>query len=94
MLALRNTNPALAINASYKRLATSDSSRVFAYEREKEGHKIVVIMNMGNSSQLFTINDPGINGEPMNVFLGVTEKVSNTHRFSIEPWGYIVYDYH
>jgi glycosidase len=93
LLSLRKTNPALASDASYKRLPTSNDDAVLAYVREKAGRKAVMIFNMSKKGQKFTIKDSTITGEPMNVFMGVNEKVSDTHEFSIEPWGYIVYDY-
>ena len=93
LLTLRKTNPALAVDASYKRLASSNNDVVFAYVREKEGRKAVMVFNMSKKAQQFTISDSVINGEPMNVFIGVKEKVSDTQKFSIEPWGYIVYDF-
>jgi hypothetical protein len=52
-----------------------------------------MIFNMSKAAQKFSIADSAINGEPMNVFMGVSEKISGTHEFSVEPWGYIVYDY-
>ena len=93
MLNLRKSNPALAADASYKRLSSSADSAVFAYKREKDGHKVVVILNLSPKPQKFTINDPSVNDEPLNIFMGVKEKVNETHQFSIEQWGYIVYDY-
>ena len=59
----------------------------------KMGHKVVVILNFSKQAQKFTIKDASISGDPMNIFMGVKEKVNDTHEFSIEPWGYIVYDY-
>ncbi|MEO7306010.1 MAG: alpha-amylase family glycosyl hydrolase [Ferruginibacter sp.] len=93
MLALRKSNMALAADASYKKLASSADASIFAYGREKEGHKVVVILNLSKQAQKFTIKDVSINGDPMNIFMGVKEKVNEAHEFSIEPWGYIVYDY-
>jgi glycosidase len=93
MLKLRKTNPALAADGSYKKLITANDMAIFAYLREKQGHKIGVILNLSNQPQRFTIKDKNIYGMPMNVFMGVKEKVSSTHVFSIEPWGYIVYDF-
>ena len=61
--------------------------------REKDGRKAVMVFNMSGKGQKFMIKDPVINGEPLNLFMGVTEKISDTHEFSVEPWGYIVYDY-
>ncbi|HMI78809.1 MAG TPA: DUF3459 domain-containing protein, partial [Ferruginibacter sp.] len=91
LLKLRKANPALSADASYKKLSSSKDAGVFAYQREKNGRKIIVILNLSKQPQKFTIKD--ISGEPMNVFMGVKETVSATHEFSIEPWGFIVYDY-
>ena len=93
LLHLRKSDPALAADASYKKLATGNDNAIFAYEREKEGHKIVVILNLSNQPQRFTINESSITGNPLNIFLGVKEKVNTTHVFSMEQWGYIVYEY-
>ena len=93
MLGLRKSNMALAADASYKRLSGTADTSIFAYKREKEGHKVVVILNLSKQAQKFSIKDASINGNPMNIFMGVKEKVNDIHEFSIEPWGYIVYDY-
>ncbi len=93
LLNLRKNNPALAANASYKKLVTANDQAIFAYVRESGKNKVVVILNLSKQPQSFTIKDAAINGNPMNVFMGVKEKVDETQVFSIEPWGYIVYDY-
>ena len=93
MLTLRRANPALAADAAYKKLKSSADAAVFSYLREKDGHKVAVILNLSKNPQKFTITDAAIDGEPLNVFMGVKEKVNTAHEFSIEPWGYIVYDY-
>ena len=93
MLTLRKANPALAADASYKKLASSADTAVFSYQREKDGHKVVVVLNLSKLPQKFTITDASIDGEPLNIFMGVKEKISTSHQFSIEPWGYIVYEY-
>ena len=93
LLTLRRRTPALAADASYAKLATTNDVAIFAYTREKEGHKIAVILNLSNQPQRFTIKEKTIYGQPMNVFLGVNEKLYREHVYSIEPWGYIVYNY-
>jgi len=93
MLTLRKSNPALAADASYKRLTSTADTSIFAYVREKEGHKIAVILNLSKHPQKFKITDTSINGNPYNVFLYTNEKADTQHEFSIEPWGFIVYDY-
>lgn len=91
MLGLRKRNPALAAEASFRRLNSSADTAIYSYQREMNGHKVVVILNLSKQPQRFTIKE--IEGEPLNVFMGVKEKISSTHEFSVEPWGYIVYDY-
>jgi alpha-amylase len=93
LLHLRRKNPALAADASYKKLETGNDMAIFAYVREKAGHKIVVILNLSNEPQRFTIDDKSLTGNPLNIFMGVKEKVNPTHVFSLEQWGYIVYEY-
>ncbi len=93
LLTLRKTNPALAADANYKRLVSSNDDAIFSYLREKNGHKVVVILNLSNKEQKFTIKDKNISGMPMNVFLMQKETVNPSHTYSVEPWGYIVYDY-
>lgn len=93
LLSLRKTNPALNYDAMYKKLSSTNEKAVYAYIREKEGRKVVVIMNLSKQGQKFKVTDAGINGNPLNVFMGVNETISDQHEFSIEPWGYIVYDY-
>jgi glycosidase len=93
LLTLRKKTPALAADAAYKKLVTCNDAAIFAYTREKQGHKIAVVLNLSNEPQRFTIKEKAIYGQPMNVFLGMKEKLHREHVFSIEPWGYIVYDY-
>jgi len=93
LLSLRKRNPALHTDASYKRLASSNDAAVFAFVREKEGRKVLVVINFSAKPQKFQLKDAIINGKPMNLFLGKKEKMSNTHTFNITPWGYNVYDY-
>lgn len=93
LLNLRRSTPALAADASYRRLKSTNDDAVFSYIREKSGRKVVVVLNMSSKEQKFSIKDKAINGNPMNVFLMQNEKISDTHEFSIEPWGYIIYNY-
>lgn len=93
LLKLRKSTSALSADASYKRIVTANDVAIFAYLREKAGHKVFVILNLSNQPQSFTIKDNSIYGEPLNIFLGVKEKLIREHVYSVEPWGYIVYDY-
>jgi alpha-amylase len=93
LLHLRKKNPALAASASYKKIVTANDVAIFAYVRQKAGHKVAVILNLSKEPQQFSIKDNSIYGNPLNVFSRMKEKVNATHVYSIEPWGFIVYDY-
>ena len=93
LLTLRKTNPALAHDASYRRLPTSHDDAVLAFLREKDGRKVIAIFNFSNGVQDFKVADIVLRGKPLNVFKGEEEKISDNFDFSLEPWGYIVYDY-
>jgi glycosidase len=93
LLTLRRSNPALAANASYKRIVTSADSSIFAYQREKDGHKVVVVLNLSKQPQMFTVKDDTVNGNPLNVFSAAKENISSGKEFSLQPWGFAVYNY-
>jgi glycosidase len=90
LLNLRTNNPALAANASFKRLATKNDTALYAFEREKDGSKVLVILNLSKKAQQFTWKDQPSEKEWNNVFAGNKEPVDKG--FGIEPWGYAVYE--
>lgn len=87
LLNLRKNNPALAIDASFKKLRTSNDAAIYAYEREKGGSKVLVVLNLSKKPQKFTWTDQPSEKEWDNLFLMNHEPVLT----SIEPWGYVVY---
>lgn len=93
LLNLRKSTPALAADAAYTRLNSSKDEAIFSYLRSKAGKKVLVVLNLSAQAQQFQIPDQRISGNPLNVFLKTKEKIHSNHTFSIEPWGYIVYDY-
>ena len=90
LLNLRRNNPALAANAGFKKLATSNDAAMYAFEREKDGNKILVVLNLSKNAQNFTWKDKPSVTEWNNVFAGNKEPVDKG--FGIEPWGYAVYE--
>ncbi len=92
LLLLRKSNPALATDASFKKVDAGDNKFVYAYLREKKGHKVLVILNFSDKEQSINIKDPALTGEPLNVFMGSKEKLTK-NSFKLEPWGYVVYNY-
>jgi alpha-amylase len=90
LLNLRKNNSALAANASFKKLRTNNDAAMYAYEREKDGNKVLVILNLSKTAQNFTWKDQPSAKEWNNVFAGNKEPVDKG--FGIEPWGYAVYE--
>jgi hypothetical protein len=90
---LRKSNVALSADASYKKLITGNDVAIFGYVREKNKHKVAVLLNFSNQPQRFTIKDVSIYGKPLNVFSGKKENVNRYHVFSLQPWDYLVFDY-
>lgn len=90
LLSLRTKNPALAANAGFKKLRTSNDSTLYAFERENQGNKLLVILNLGDKPQdLQWIDQPSLKGEADNIFSGKKEAVTALRQ--LEPWGYVVY---
>jgi glycosidase len=93
LLHLRERNPALAADAGYKKLATANDVAIFSFIRQKGKHKVAVILNLSNQPQQFTIKEKDIYGHPNNVFTNVKEEIGKNHVYSMQPWGYLVYEY-
>lgn len=92
LLELRKSTPALAANASSRKVIVGDEKAVYAYVREAEGKKVLVILNLSGKEQTITVKDSSLLKEPMNVFMGSKEKLTDKP-WNIEPWGYVIYVY-
>lgn len=92
LLALRKRNPALSADASYKKIKVGDETSLYAYQREKAGHRVFVILNLSPNEQTVTVKDKSLEGNPYNVFMGTREPLKGKP-WKIEPWGYVVYEY-
>jgi alpha-amylase len=92
LLNLRKNNPALAANASFRKVKVGDERALYAYVRQKGGNKIFVILNLSDKEQTITVNDKSLLGNPYNVFVGNKEPLSRKP-LKIEPWGFVVYKY-
>ncbi len=90
---LRRSNIALAADASFKKINAGDENAVYAFVRQKSGHKVVVILNLSDKEQAIKMSDASLTGNPLNVFMKMHEKINTSSRFNIEPWGFVVYDY-
>jgi hypothetical protein len=92
LLELRKNNPALAVDASYRKINAGDPKAVYSYVREKDGKKVFVILNLSKTGQTIKVADKDLQGNPYNVFMGTNEPLSDKE-WKIEPWGYVIYEY-
>lgn len=93
LLHLRERNNALAANASFKKLITGNNKNVYAFLRKNGLNKVLVISNLSNYPQTFTINDADIKGSALNLFSSKKENISNKQLMSLDKWGYKIYVY-
>ncbi len=92
LLNLRKRNEGLSANASFKKVIVGDEKSIYAYVREKENEKILVILNFSGMEQAISINDKSLTGKAYNVFKE-NEELLNSKERKIKPWGYEVYEY-
>ncbi|RZL04564.1 MAG: DUF3459 domain-containing protein, partial [Hymenobacter sp.] len=67
LLALRKRNPALAADASFRKVKVGDERAVYAYVREKAGKKVLVILNLSAKPQTITVQEKALQGKPYNL---------------------------
>lgn len=92
LLELRKNSPALAVDASFKKINVGDPASLYAYVREKDSKKVFAILNLSKTEQTIKVTDKDLLGNPYNVFMGTNESLSDKE-WKIEPWGYVVYEY-
>lgn len=92
LLHLRESFPALAANASFKKINAGDPKSVYAFVREANEKKLLVVLNLSKKVQNIKIADNSLFGSPLNVFNGGHESISDKPS-QMKPWGYAVYEY-
>lgn len=93
LLNARKNNAALAANASFSKLVTTNDDAVFAFVRENNGKKVVVITNLSKTPQSVTINNKIIEGEATELFTNKKETLKSSQALTLPAWGYLVYQY-
>jgi hypothetical protein len=89
LFALKKKNMALwngEAGGLSQRINTSD--HVYAFKREKDGSKVVVILNLTAQPQTTTLNEA--TGEMKNVFTQKTMTITPENTLTLAPWEYLV----
>lgn len=93
LISLKKENPALwngNAGGWINFTGTSVPDKVIAFTREKDGNKILVVMNLSGGQANCTIDIQG--SELYNeVFSSEKIQINKTTEFKLEPWGYKVY---
>ena len=93
LLHLREKNSALEADASFKKIHTTSDENVYAFIREKNADKVLVVVNLSNKKQEFKLGDVAVNGIAADAFSSQKETISNTQNMQLDAWGYKVYSY-
>lgn len=91
-LELRASNPALATNAAYNRIAAGNPDQIFAYTRQQDNHKILVVLNLSATKADVVLPDPALATKPSR-FIGSGNVAPAGVSYLLDPWGYAVYIY-
>lgn len=92
LLHLRKNNPALASDASFRKVHLGDDNAIYAYVRQKAGKKVLVVLNLSAKEKLIQITDPALQRNVYNVFEHTRQHLDGRKRF-IPAWAYEVYAY-
>lgn len=94
LLQLNRANKALwngVYGGDVQFISAPDEKNVLAFSREKDGNKVVVIINMTAKEQSISLKSSQLAGSYKDLFKGKKATLSNELNLNLEPWGYRVY---
>jgi glycosidase len=93
LLTLKHENPALW-NGSHggvsSRIETTNDEAVYAYSREKDGRKIVVVINLTNKQQEVELKGDAFVGDYDDIFANSTLSLTQDMTLTLEAYNYLV----
>lgn len=94
LLDLKHRNPALGNGLAggvLERIEVETTTdRVYAFRRTKGDHQVVVLLNLGEEPQTFTLTTEELEGEYTNVFANSTVKLTSEMSMNLNPWSYLL----
>jgi alpha-amylase len=93
LLTTRSTNEALASNASFTKLQSHANDKIYAFVREKNGKKVVVVLNFSPTSITANFNTNVLVGKPKELFTEKEVTFTNNASINLQPWDYKVFVY-
>jgi len=73
------------------RIKTNKDKAVFAFYREKDGNRVVVLLNLSKKPVALKSLPNNLNGDYTDYFAKQNTTVPLTDSLRLEPWGYKVY---
>lgn len=93
VLGLKERNQALwngTQGGKFMRQATNVDKNVFAFTREKDKSKVLVILNLSPKPQTVMLKGKDCPGDYKNVFTGNPMKLAPDAQVALKPWGYLL----
>ena len=93
LLDLKHRNQALwngKAGGKVKRIKTDNDQNIYAFQREKEDNRVLVILNLSNEAQTVTINCSNCEGTYSDAFTRRSLQVLDGQTFSLGAWAYEV----
>jgi glycosidase len=72
------------------KIKTTNDEAVYAFSREKDGDRVVVILNLSAAEQHISLREENIEGTYLDVFDGQTKTLAANVDFEMQPWEYLV----
>jgi glycosidase len=94
LIALKHKNKALwngDAGGPMIRIKTNKDKSVFAFYREKEANRVIVLLNLTKKSVALKSFDSNLNGVYVDYFGGSKTVLPLTDSLRLEPWGYKVF---
>jgi len=92
LLKLRAADPALAADALFTKLVSSNNQAIYAYTREKNKHTVLVLLNLSAKPQQFTVQYNAA-VKALDIFSNKTESIAPGQTFNLPAWCYKVYTF-
>jgi glycosidase len=93
LLEARKRIPALAANAGFTRLTSNMDNNIYAFLRFNGNSKVLVVTNLSNQPQTFSIGNASVAGKVANIFDNATTNIASGANMQLPAWGYAVYEY-
>ena len=94
LLKLKHENPALQngdMGGMMKILSNTQPRYVYAFTREKSGHKVLVILNLSDKPQKATVMGSTMSGNYSELFTGHQKTFTDNETINLKPWAYYVW---